>query len=89
MATTKRRPSGPSGKTQPEQARKNKSVGVRLSPEILAEMRERAELYEVGLGSVITLAWTIAEKGGALDAALAEAARWAAILEKSEGKKPR
>ncbi len=77
MATTKRRKGDA---TQPESARKNKVVAARLPPHQREQLDALAERYGLAAGQVLALALAVALRDGVLDAACAEARRWADAL---------
>lgn len=68
--------------TQPERERVNRSRGIRLAPEGWAAVDELAATHCLSTSTVLTLALAVAQRGGALDAACAEARRWTDIPER-------
>jgi len=79
MAATKRRKGDA---TQPERERVNRSRGVRLAPDGWAAVDELAATHRLSASAVLTLALAVSRRYGALDAACAEARRWADALER-------
>lgn len=53
----KKRPSGPSGKTQPEAERKNVALKLRLPPDVAEEIRVQARFVGVTTSELVARAW--------------------------------